>query len=104
MPIEFTLSERLAGFSGTSVKQGEQVSLIYRELLGPDDSNLPDRLEQLQRCIFSKIVGMPQPGRIGDLVIAIDQNLRGRAFIDELELVAKAVAAGSVQKGQAYVR
>jgi len=100
MPIEFTLSERLAGFAGTSAVECEQVSIIFRELIGPDDLSLSDRLEQMHSCLFSKIIGMPQPARIGDLVIAIDQDLRGRAFVDELELIAKAVAAGPVDKGQ----
>ena len=100
MPIEFTLSERLAGFVGTSAKKGEQVAVIFRELLGPDDPHLPSRLDQMHRCLFSKIGGLPQPPRIGDLVIAIDQDLRGRAFVDELELIAKAIAARPLEKGQ----
>lgn len=100
MPIEFTLSERLAGFVGTSAKKGEQVAVIFRELLGPDDFHLSGRLDQMHRCLFSKIAGMPQPPRIGDLVIAIDQDLRGRAFVDELELSAKAIAARPLEKGQ----
>ncbi len=100
MPIEFRLSERLAGFVGSSAKKGEQVSVIVRELLGPDDPHLPSRLDQMHRCLFSKIGGMPQPSRIGDLVIAIDQDLRGRAFVDELDLIAKVIAARPIEKGQ----
>ncbi|MCP5555903.1 MAG: Shedu anti-phage system protein SduA domain-containing protein [Verrucomicrobiales bacterium] len=100
MPIEFTLSERLAGFVGTSAKKGEQVSVIFRELLGPDDPHLSGRLDQMHRCLFSKIGGLPHPARIGDLIIAIDQELRCRAFVDELELIASAIAARPLEKGQ----
>jgi hypothetical protein len=100
MPIEFTLNERLAGFPATSAKKGEEVSVIFRELLGPDDPDLPSRLEQMHMCLFSKIGSLPEPPRIANLVIVIDSKLRGRAYVDELSLISRAIAARPLEKGQ----
>jgi|GEM_PF-1934487 len=100
MPILFKLEERLAGFLGTSAKKGEKVSVIFRELLGPSDEHLVSRLDQLHGCLFGKISGLPDPSRIGDLVIIIDQDLNGKAYVDELQLIARVIAAGPVKAGQ----
>lgn len=101
MPIEFKLKDRLAGFVGTSAKKGEDVSVIFRELLGPSDEHLANRLDQLHGCLFSKISGLPDPPRIGNLVITLDQDLNGKAYVDELQLTGCVIAAGPVEAGQA---
>lgn len=100
MPIVFKLEERLAGFLGTSAKKNEKVSVIFRELLGPSDEHLASRLDQLHLCLFGKIPGLPDPPRIGDLVITIDRDLNGKAFVDELQLTGRMIAAGPIEAGQ----
>ena len=89
MAISFHLEERLAGFVGNTAKKGEQVSVIFRELLGPTNPELAQRFEELQNCLFSKIPGFPDPPKIGQLVIVIDRDLNGRAHVDDFKIVAK---------------
>lgn len=100
MPIEFTLDQRLAGFLATSAKKGENVSVVFRALFGPDDPDLPIQLDQMHMCLFSKIPNLPKPPRIGDLVVVIDSELKCRAYVDELALIVRAIAARPVEKGQ----
>ncbi len=100
MPIEFQLTERSAGFLLTSAKKGEEASVIFRELIGPDDPLLLDRLEQLHQALFAKIGGLPQPPFIADLIIAIDDDLKGRAYVDELPLISRVIAARAVAAGE----
>jgi hypothetical protein len=78
MPIDFQLEQRLGGFTAHSARKDEQVSLICRELLGPDDPLIFDRLDKLQSCLFSKIPQFPAPPGVNDLVIVINQDLNGR--------------------------
>jgi hypothetical protein len=100
MPIKFTLDEKILGFVLTSARQGEKVSVIFRELLGPHDPDLSSRLDQMHMCLFSKIKELPNPARIADLVVVIDQNLNCKAYLDELPLIARAIAAKPIEKGQ----
>jgi len=89
MPIPFQLEERLAGFVGNTAKKGEQVSVIFRELLGPTDRDLEQRLEELQNCLFSKIPNFPNPSKVGQLVVLIGRDLRAEAHIDDFKIIAK---------------
>ena len=100
MPIEFQLEERLAGFAAMSVREGEQVAIVFRELLGPHDSQLTDRLEKLHASLFSKITHLPPPSHINDLIVVVNQDLSGMAYINELPLTANVKVARAVEAGQ----
>jgi len=100
MPIEFQLEQRLAGFSATSARKDEKVPIVTRALFGPQDPELADRLDGLQGCLFSRIPDLPAPPRICDLIVIIDQDLAGRAFVDELPLTATVIAARPIEKGE----
>lgn len=100
MPLSFKIEERLAGFVAAAAKKGEKVSVIYRELLGPSDIDLNARLDQLHSCLFSKIPGLPEPSRIGDLVVVLRNDLSGHAYVDELETKAMIKPNRVVSKGE----
>src|SRR5437762_2523438 len=99
MPILFNIEERLAGFVASPAKKGEQVSVIFRELLAPTDTELEQRLEQLHSCLFAKIPGLPEPSGISQLTVVIDSDLSGRAYVNELEIQATVKANKAISKG-----
>ncbi len=86
MPVKFKLDQVILGCAPISYRRGDSPKLIYRELLSPEDPELIDRLEQLHGCIFSKITGLPEPSHVKDLVIIINKELDGLAYIDELKV------------------
>lgn len=100
MPIDFQLCERIAGFTLSSAGPYEKVAIVTRELIGPQDPILTERLEALHGCLFSKIPDLSSPGRISDLVVVIRNDLSGVAYCDELQLRARVKAARDVQKGE----
>ena len=100
MPIHFNISERLAGFVENTAQKGEPVSVIFRELLAPEDPLLGIRLENLDRCLFSKIPSLREPSRIGQLVIIINQDLSGIAYVDELPIKVKVKVNRAINKGE----
>ncbi|MEY2490668.1 MAG: hypothetical protein QOC70_2610 [Verrucomicrobiota bacterium] len=100
MPVSFQIQERLVGFAGDIAKKGEHVSVIFRELLGPTDTGLVDRLDQLHSCLFSKIPGFPDPSLVSQLTIIINPDLSGLAYINELEIRAKVRPNRAVTKGE----
>src|SRR5438874_763116 len=105
MPIPFRLEERLAGFLGKGAKKGEVVDIIFRELLGPGDPELPERLNKLQSCLFSKIPGFPNPPRISHLAVMIDRDLVGAAHIDDFKVTAQVKPTRAIAAGEpAYVK
>src|SRR5438552_5035073 len=105
MPISFHLEERLAGFCGNTAKKGENVDVIFRELLGPADPNLSARLNELQSCLFSKIPGFPNPPKISDLAIIINRDLLGEAHIDDFKVTAQAKPTRAIAAGDSvYVK
>lgn len=101
MPIEFKLEQRLAGFTATSARKDEKVAVVSRALLGPQDPELADRLDKLHGCLFSRIPNLPPPWRIGDLIVIVNHDLTGIAYVDELPLTATIKAARPIEKGQA---
>jgi len=100
MPIKFQLNERLAGFALNTPSSGQPVQVLYRELVSPTDSlHLQNRLDQLQGCLFSKILGLPPPYLIDHLLVVIDQDLSGIAYVNELQITAKVRANRAVEAG-----
>ena len=99
MPIPFQITERLAGFVATSAKKGEMTSVVYRDLLSPSDAELTERLEKLHSCLFSKIPNLPDPSRIGQLIIVISTDLFANAYVDELQTIAIVKPNRAVAKG-----
>jgi hypothetical protein len=105
MPISFHLEDRIAGFCGNTAKKGESVDVIFRELLGPVDPDLPARLNELQSCLFSKISGFPNPPKISHLAIIINRDLVGEAHIDDFKVTAAVKATRPITAGEpAYVK
>ena len=105
MDINFKLVERLAGFVATSCDVQGGVWVCQRELLGPTDPHLTDRLEKLHDALFSKIPGLPPPSQIDHIVVTIDQNLFATAFVNNLHPQAKIKVNRAVQAGEpVYIR
>ncbi len=100
MPIEFQLEERLVGFTATSAREGENVEIISRALLGPQDAKLVHHIDELEKALFSKIPGLPRRPSISDLIVVINQDLSGKAFVNELPLPAKVKLTRDIEKGQ----
>ena len=99
MPLPFKIDERLVGFSASAAKKGEEISIIYRELLGPSDIDLLGRLDHLHSSLFSKIQGLPDPPKIANLVVVLRSDLSGEAYVDELETKAMVRPKRFVSKG-----
>jgi len=99
MKIEFKLQERFAGFAVTSADAGGHGWICQRELVGPMDPHLMDRLEKLHAALFLKIPGLPSPSQIDHIVITIAQDLSAIAYVNELQpreqvKVNRAIEAG----------
>ena len=73
MKIDFKLKERLAGFAATSTNAEGAIWACQRELVGPTEPHLTDRLEKLHDALFSKIPGLPFPSQIDHMVVTISQ-------------------------------
>ena len=100
MPIEFKIVERLIGFLATSVREGENAIVVSRVLLGPQDPKLVHQLDELERALFSKIPGLPPRPLIADLILIINQDLTGLAYVNELPLPAKVKLTRDIEKGE----
>src|SRR5262245_39063497 len=84
MSIHFQLPERLAGFAASTAGPGERVDVVIRELIVPRDAVLlTSRLEQLQLILFNHIPGFPPPSTIDNLVVVINPDLSGIAYVNE---------------------
>jgi len=88
MLVEFQLEERLAGFANATVGPGEQVQVISRELISPDDAfHLMNRLDRMHGALFTKIPGLPAPSLIDHLLVVIRSDLSATAYVNELQQV-----------------
>lgn len=101
MSIEFQLETRPGGFFVTSADEGESVAVVFRELIPPASATLfLERIDQLQRSLFSKIPGLPRPSAIAQLLVLIRPDRSGVAYVnEELRITAvvkpmRAVSAG----------
>lgn len=105
MPIDFKIEQPLAGFVATSPDSHGGVWVCQRELMGPADPNLTDRLEKLHDALLSKIPGLPPPSQIDHIVVTIAQDLSATAFVNELQLKENIKVNRSVNAGEAvYIR
>jgi hypothetical protein len=105
MRIDFKLEQRLGGFVATSRDAQGGVWVCQRELIGPEDPQLTDRLEKLHDVLFSKIPGLPMPSQIDHIVVTIAQDLSATAFVNELRPRANIKVNRSVKAGEGvYVR
>jgi hypothetical protein len=105
MRIDFKLDQPLAGFVATSPDAHGGVWVCQRELVGPADPHLTDRLEKLQDALFSKIPGLPPPSQIDHLVVTIDPHLSATAIVNELQPKAKVKVNRAVNAGEpVYIR
>jgi hypothetical protein len=100
MRIEFKLQERFAGFAVTSADAGEDGWVCQRELVGPMDPQLMDRLEKLHAAIFLKIPGLPIPSQIDHIVITIAQDLSAIAYVNELQLREQVKVNRDIEAGE----
>ena len=105
MRIDFKLEQRLGGFVATSRDAQGGVWICQRELVGPADPQLTDRLEKLHDVLFSKIPGLPMPSQIDHIVVTIAQDLSATAFVNELRPRADIKVNRTVGAGEeVYVR
>ena len=101
MPKHFKIDERLAGYVAATAKAGEDVSVCYRELIGPMDSfHLQRQLDQLHGTLFSKIPSLPDPSTIHHLLVLIRPDLTCTAYVNELNILDKVKVNRSVKLGE----
>jgi hypothetical protein len=85
VPIEFQLQSRLAGFTAAASTGGEEVPVVARELVSPDEAvHLLDRLSRMQAILFDRIPGAPPASQIDHALIVIRPDLSATAYINEL--------------------
>lgn len=101
MKANFTIGGRLAGFAVTAVAPGENGWVCQRELLGPAEPHLTDRLEKLHDAVFARIPGLPLPSQIDHIVVVIHRDLSAVAFVNDLKTKAKIKTKRAVQAGEA---
>ncbi len=100
MSTHFKLNQKPAGFSSNFATGGDNVQIITTELISPLDSNhLIQRLEQMQGMIFACIPNLPAPSAIDHLLIIINPDLSGIAYINELSIKAMIKQNRDVKKG-----
>jgi hypothetical protein len=105
MRIQFKLEQPLAGFVATSPDANGGVWVCQRELVGPTDPHLTDRLEKLHDALFSRIPGLPPPSQIDHIVVTISQDLSATAVLNELLPKAQIKVKRAVNAGEpVYVR
>ncbi|HEY1174495.1 MAG TPA: Shedu anti-phage system protein SduA domain-containing protein [Verrucomicrobiae bacterium] len=100
MPISFQLKQFPSGFSLNTAAAGETVEVIFRELVGPKDAHLADRLEQLHGCLFSKIPGFPHPFQIHHLLVVVNADLSATAYVNELDMKMTVKSNRSIKSGE----
>jgi hypothetical protein len=102
MPREFKLKKRPAGISLSFAVKEELVKVMTTELIGPLDSNLlVTRLEDMQSMIFQHIPNFPLPSQIDHLLVLINHDLSGVAYINELAVKARIKVNRDVDAGEA---
>jgi len=101
MKANFTMEGRFAGFAVTTMAPGERGWVCQRELLGPAEPHLTDRLEKLHDAVFARIPGLPLPSQIDHLVVLINRDLSATAFVNELQTQAKIKTNHAIQAGEA---
>ncbi len=100
MPIPFKLDKKPAGFALNFATKDDHIQVITTELIGPLDSNhLIHRLEQMQGLVFGNIPNLPAPSVIDHLLIIINPDLSGIAYVNELSIKAKIKINRDVEKG-----
>jgi hypothetical protein len=100
MRVDFKLKALLAGFAVTTADAEQGVWICQRELVGPMETHLTDRLEKLQDALFSQIPGLPAPSQIDHIVVTIAPDLSATAVINELQPKAMIKANRAIKAGE----
>jgi hypothetical protein len=101
MPVQFKLAEKLAGFALHTATGNEQGLFEYGALVPPSDpARVQHVLEGLQRSVFSRIPGLPDPSQIRHLVVVVRGDLSATAYINELKLLAECKVTRDVKAGE----
>ena len=101
MPIEFQLDNRLAGFAAGPAQGGQQVRVLVRELVSPNDTSLLlERLEKTQGSLFARIPGAPPPSLMDHILVVIRPDLSAIAHVNELQITAQAEINRGVKAGE----
>jgi hypothetical protein len=101
MPIEFNLPERLVGYAAHTATGNEKAMIQYAELVPPSDpARVQHVLEALQRSLFSRIPGFPDPAQVRHVVVVVRPDLSATAYINELKLLAQCKVTRAVNAGE----
>src|SRR5690606_5111172 len=101
MPIDFTITEQLAGFAAAAATEGQPAQVIYRELISPMDAgHLQDRLERMHGALFGRIPGLPPPASIDHLLVVIRPDLSATAYVNELRTTASIKPTRPIKAGE----
>ena len=108
MPYQIKYERPPAGYAASSSRKGEKnVQVVYREFLTSEDGMLLiKRLEGFATQVINMIYEESQigPSCVDHMLVHFDQHGRGLAYINELDISAKARLKKSVDKGDALYR
>lgn len=101
MKLEFTLKQRLAGFSLASAGPEELAIVAASDLVPPGDAfRLSETLEHLHNCLFSFVPQFPSPSQIDHLIMIIRPDLSGIVYINEGGFKMQVKLNRSIEAGQ----
>lgn len=100
---EVQLKERIAGYSVSAAKGGENVQVQVSGATSTEDGDLHLKyLNGFPQTILSMLEAEFQPGDIKSMVVLISKDLKAKVYINEVEVYGQVfVKAKSVEKGQA---
>lgn len=106
MPLEFTLTQRIVGFSLTAAGPEERIAIATSDLIPPTDAfRLSESLEHLQSVLFGFVPGFPSPSVIDHLLMIIRPDLSGIVYINEVRFTFQAKVNRAVEAGTpVYIR
>lgn len=102
MSIEFKLDHAPTGFAASYCgPRDRSVEVVFRELVSPlEPGPFLERVDQLQRGLFNRIPGLPRPSTIDHLLVVIQQDLSGVAYVNELHITALVKPTREVSAGE----
>jgi len=101
VPIAFKLNERPLGWAAHTATPSEKVAIVSWSIAAPDDpAAVQQELERLQRFVLGHIPGLPKAGTAQNMVVVINPDLSGIAYVDEFTATAKTRVTRAVEKGE----
>jgi hypothetical protein len=101
VPIHFTLNERPLGWAAHTATPSEKLAVVAWCIAAPDDpATVQETLDQLQRYVLGHIPGLPKAGTAQNMVVVINPDLSGVAYVDEFTATAMTRVTRAVEAGE----